>query len=85
MWKQLKDAYTILFPPKGFKWSGFVEPQNQPELPPGETTVYRGNFIPGTDAIGDGNAEFLGEGSSEEFDEQEKKDKGQHGIFGIGK
>lgn len=35
--------------------------------------------------LGDGHAEFLGEGSSDEFEEQEKKDKGQHGIFGIGK
>ena len=34
--------------------------------------------------LGDGKAEFLGEGSSDEFEEQEKKDKGQHGIFGIG-
>jgi len=34
--------------------------------------------------VGDGKAEFLGEGSSEEFEEQERKDKGQHGIFGIG-
>lgn len=35
-------------------------------------------------AEGDGKAEFLGEGSTDEFEEQEKKDKGQHGIFGIG-
>jgi len=33
---------------------------------------------------GDGKAEFIGEGTTEEFEEQEKKDKGQHGIFGIG-
>ncbi len=35
--------------------------------------------------LGDGNAEFLGEGSQEEFEEQEKRDKGQYGWFGTGK
>lgn len=35
--------------------------------------------------VGDGHAEFLGEGTTEEFEVQEKKDKGQFGIFGIGK
>lgn len=41
-------------------------------------------IVPGSSVIGDGNAEFLGEGMTEEFEEQEKEDKGQKGIFGIG-
>lgn len=32
---------------------------------------------------GDGKAEFLGEGTTEEFEELEKEDKGQKGIFGL--
>lgn len=34
---------------------------------------------------GDGKAEFLGEGSAEEFEEQTKKDKGLWGLFGTKK
>lgn len=32
---------------------------------------------------GDGNAVFLGEGTQEEFEEQQKEDKGLKGIFGL--
>lgn len=32
---------------------------------------------------GDGSAVFLGEGTHEEFLEQEKEDKGWKGIFGL--
>lgn len=35
--------------------------------------------------IGDGNAEFLGEGSQEEYKESENERKGFKNIFGIGK
>ncbi len=35
--------------------------------------------------LGDGKAEFLGEGSEEEFKDQQNEDKGYKGIFGIGK
>lgn len=35
--------------------------------------------------LGDGKAEFLGEGSSEEFKDQQNDDKGYKHIFGIGK
>lgn len=34
---------------------------------------------------GDGKAEFLGEGSIEDFEEQTKKDKGLWGLFGTKK
>lgn len=34
---------------------------------------------------GDGKAEFLGEGTAEEFEEQTKKDKGLFGLFGTKK
>lgn len=33
--------------------------------------------------MGDGKAVFLGEGTSEEFKEQENEDKGIKGIFGL--
>ncbi len=33
---------------------------------------------------GDGNAEFLGEGTHQEFEDQKKADKGLKHIFGIG-
>lgn len=33
--------------------------------------------------LGDGKAVFLGEGTSEEFKEQENSDKGIKGIFGL--
>lgn len=33
--------------------------------------------------LGDGKAEFLGEGTAEEFAEQERADKGLKGIFGL--
>lgn len=33
--------------------------------------------------IGDGNAEFLGEGTTEEFEEMEKEKKGFKGLFGL--
>jgi len=32
--------------------------------------------------LGDGKAEFLGEGTHDEFEEQVKEDKGLKGIFG---
>lgn len=32
---------------------------------------------------GDGKAEFLGEGSQEEFEQMQKADKGLKGIFGL--
>lgn len=35
--------------------------------------------------IGDGKAEFLGEGTEEEFKEQQDGDKGFKNMFGIGK
>lgn len=35
------------------------------------------------DVQGDGKAEFLGEGTEEEFEEMEKEDKGLKGIFGL--
>lgn len=35
--------------------------------------------------LGDGKAEFLGEGTAEEFEEQTKKDKGLFGLFGTKK
>lgn len=31
---------------------------------------------------GDGKGEYLGEGTQEEFEQQEKKDKGLWGLFG---
>lgn len=34
---------------------------------------------------GDGGAEFLGEGTAEEFEEQTKRDKGMWGLFGTKK
>lgn len=47
--------------------------------------VRRGVIVlPKEQVLGDGHAEFLGEGSQEEFEVQEKKDKKQYGIFGIG-
>lgn len=33
--------------------------------------------------MGDGKAVFLGEGSEEDYKEQEKEDKGLKGIFGL--
>jgi hypothetical protein len=33
--------------------------------------------------LGDGKAEFLGEGSAEEFKQQEEGDKGLRGVFGL--
>lgn len=33
--------------------------------------------------LGDGMASFLGEGTEEEFKDQEKSDKGLKGIFGL--
>lgn len=33
--------------------------------------------------LGDGKAVFLGEGTTEEFEEQERADKGFKGIFGL--
>lgn len=33
---------------------------------------------------GDGKAEWLGEGTQEEMEEQEREDKGMKNIFGIG-
>jgi hypothetical protein len=33
--------------------------------------------------LGDGKAEFLGEGSAEEFKQQQEADKGLRGIFGL--
>ncbi len=33
---------------------------------------------------GDGKAEFLGEGSHEEYEEQEREKKGLKNVFGIG-
>lgn len=38
------------------------------------------SYIP---EIGNGKAVFLGEGTEEEFNEQEKRDKGIFGIFGL--
>lgn len=42
-----------------------------------------------TDAIdeinGDGKAEFIGEGTEADWEEQEREDNGMKGIFGIGK
>lgn len=35
--------------------------------------------------IGDGKAEFLGEGTEQEFKDQQNADKGFKGIFGLGK
>lgn len=33
--------------------------------------------------LGDGKAEFLGEGTDEEFKQQQNEDKGYKGIFGL--
>jgi len=40
-------------------------------------------FIQQAPEMGDGNAVFLGEGSAEEWKEQEREDKGLKGIFGL--
>lgn len=49
------------------------------------THMRNGDFIfpINREPLGDGKAEFLGEGSHEDFGEQEKKDKGIGGIFGL--
>lgn len=36
-------------------------------------------------AQGDGKAEFLGEGTEQEFKDQQNDDKGLKGVFGLGK
>lgn len=46
--------------------------------------VEKGSIIIPRSHLGDGKAEFLGEGMTEEFEAQEKADNGQTGIFGIG-
>lgn len=35
--------------------------------------------------VGDGKAEFIGEGTVAEYEEQEKRDEGVFGLFGTGK
>lgn len=39
--------------------------------------------LPDKEKLGDGKAVFFGEGTHEEFEEQEKEDKGLKGIFGL--
>lgn len=45
--------------------------------------VESGKVVIGEAPLGDGKAEFLGEGSPEEFEAQEKADRGFGGIFGL--
>lgn len=73
--QRIKNAIKGFKEPQGFEWSGFIQPQNDPE-----GTVYK---TIATLNIGDGTAEFLGEGTQEEFEKQEKEDKGFKGIFGL--
>lgn len=74
MFKRIKRAYQAFIEPESFKWSGFVKPQNDPEGTEYKT-VFSADFIPSPE--GDGNAEFLGEGTTEEWEEQQKEDSGE--------
>lgn len=45
---------------------------------------FAGSIVPvEPEPIGDGNAVFIGEGSHDDFVEQEKEDKGLKGLFGL--
>lgn len=67
IFKRIQKAYQAFKEPEGFEWTGFVQPQNDP---PGTTYI---NPL----TQGDGKAEFLGEGTHEEFIDQERADKGE--------
>ena len=54
----------------------------------GKTLIYSQNdesirLIDDLEPVGDGDAEFLGEGTQDEFLESEKEKKGLRGIFGL--
>lgn len=55
------------------------------DLSPGQVTelIARGVIKLGQEPLGDGKGEFLGEGTEQEFEAQQKADKGLKGVFGI--
>lgn len=78
MFKRIKKAYQALIEPEGFEWTGFVKPANQSENVEMKV-IARGNFVPNSiseSTDDDGKAIFFGEGTTEEFEEQLRKDKG---------
>lgn len=77
MLQRLKNAIKGFMEPRGFVWTGVLKPQNDPE---GTQYVTVAEM-----ELGDGKAEFLGEGTTEEFEEAERERKGFKNIFGLGK
>lgn len=55
-----------------------IELSKEPE----EVSTEKLKALLAEEPLGDGKAEFLGEGSQDEFAEQEKEDRGHKGIFG---